>query len=84
MRTVICFICFICNFVFDSFERSYATSLEELNSQLSRINAVKAQFTSSKHLESLNTTLNTRGEFFISRIQGIVLKQTDPFFLNNC
>ena len=84
MRTVICFICFICNFVFDSFERSYATSLEELNSQLSRINAVKAQFTSSKHLESLNTTLNTRGEFFISRIQEIVLKQTDPFFLNNC
>lgn len=81
MRAVISIICFVCCFIFDDFETSNATSLKELNFQLSRIDEVRAQFFSAKHLASLDTMLDTQGELFISRANGIVIKQTKPFFL---
>ena len=81
MRAVTSIICFVCCFIFDAFETSNATSLKELNFQLSRIDEVRAQFSSAKHLASLDTMLDTQGELFISRANGIVIKQTEPFFL---
>ena len=75
MRILIFFSIFISLFFWGAYEQAYATSLNTLSLQLSQIDEVQAQYISEKHLDNLDTTLNTQGTFFISRTQGIILKQ---------
>ncbi len=81
MRILMFFSIFISLLFWGSYEQAYATSLNTLSLQLSQIDEIQAQYTSEKHLDNLDTTLNTQGTFFISRSQGIILKQLEPFLM---